>query len=52
MTLAIDPNCSMAVDEASALRVECDGETFYAFAVTTAGRSFCQRLPPRTTLSL
>lgn len=50
--LAIDPNCSMAVDEASALRVEYDGETFYASAVTISGRSFCQCLPSGITLSL
>ena len=38
-----DPICCMTVNEATALKAERDGQTFY-FAANIAGSSFCHRL--------
>ncbi len=41
-SVAQDPIRGMTVDEASSLRPERDGRTFY-FSASTARKSFCQR---------
>ncbi len=44
--MTTDPVCGMPVDDASALRAERDGETFY-FCGEPCRQKFCRRPPPQ-----